>query len=433
MKALIVSLELFQSGKIPNEVKEFIEKTKEPFIILDESSKIKTNTPCATIKKSKKTQGVLKLNNIGERCIATGTFMTVSPLNAYDQMNFLCPNFFPETMFAFSEKYEIRKNLHIPGRITTRVVIDEKDYLKIRKILLQYSQSKASFIGCCEAIKNKYGISPDSCRYILQHETPSRTKNLEELWSRIGGTCLKVDRKDVEKNIPPLVYKTYYIELTKQQQSLYKQLQKKHCTEHIIIENPLELYTKLLDICNGYDPYKDEDTNGTNLVPLSENPKIDLLQNLIESLGEEQVVIWCSRTKLLYDCVERMKSKGYTTCIYDGKVDKKERKKDYEEFSKGNIQLFFANPKSAGFGLNGLQNTKYAIFISNSSSVEERVQAEKRIYRGVIKESKYIIDIICKGTCEEKIVTAHKQGKDLLHSNAVNSNIFNLDRSIYGD
>ena len=44
MKALIISLESFQRGEIPEEVKQYIMSTHgKLFTILDESSKIKTN------------------------------------------------------------------------------------------------------------------------------------------------------------------------------------------------------------------------------------------------------------------------------------------------------------------------------------------------------------------------------------------------------
>ena len=106
MKALIVSLESFQKGEIPEEVKQYILTQKgNIFTVLDESSKIKTNNPCKESKKSKRTQAILRLNRIGQRCILTGTFMSKSPVNAYDQMNFLCPDFFPESMYAFAEHY----------------------------------------------------------------------------------------------------------------------------------------------------------------------------------------------------------------------------------------------------------------------------------------------------------------------------------------
>ena len=113
MKALVVSLESFQKGEIPEEVQKYILVNHgNIFTILDESSKIKTNNPCKETKKSKRTQAILKLNRIGHRCILTGTFMSKSPVNAYDQMHFLCPDFFKEGMFAVAERYEIRKHEH---------------------------------------------------------------------------------------------------------------------------------------------------------------------------------------------------------------------------------------------------------------------------------------------------------------------------------
>ena len=134
MKALVVSLESFQKGEIPEEVKKYIIANKgNVFTVLDESSKIKTNNPCKESKKSKRTQAILRLNRIGERCILTGTFMSKSPVNAYDQMNFLCPDFFPESMYAFAEHYEIRRAL--PSVRGARITITPKDYETIRKQL----------------------------------------------------------------------------------------------------------------------------------------------------------------------------------------------------------------------------------------------------------------------------------------------------------
>ena len=127
MKASIISLESFQKGEIPEEVQEYIKSCKtEPFIVLDESSKIKTNEPCKDSRKSKRTQAVLKLNRIGERCILTGTFISKSPVNAYDQMNFLKAGFFPESIYSFAEHYIVRRTL--PSVRGARITLPEKDY-----------------------------------------------------------------------------------------------------------------------------------------------------------------------------------------------------------------------------------------------------------------------------------------------------------------
>ena len=436
MKALIISLESFQKGEIPEEVKKYILANKgDIFTILDESSKIKTNNPCKDSKKSKRTQAILKLNTIGQRCILTGTFMSKSPVNAYDQMNFLCPNFFSESMFSFAERYTIRRTL--PSVRGARILITQKDYETIRKRLMKFKDNPSAVYGAMDSIHSFYGLSREDCIHIMKNPEYTPFKNMDELWNRIGDTCFKVDRK-TSTDLPPKLYKTYDIKLTKEQLKLYMQLQNQHCTDNITVDNGLKLYLRFQDVCNGYEPIEYEDgiydANGNphhkvELVPLKENPKLDMLEEVIDDIGDKQIVIWCSRTKLLYDAENRMREKGYTTAIYDGKIDKKLREEGYKSFSEGKTQLIFLNQASGAYGLDGLKQADYAVYLSNSYSVEERAQSENRIYRGEIKHSKYIIDLTCRGTCEDKITEALKQGKELLDTGTTDVELFKY----YGD
>ena len=430
MKALIVSLESFQKGEIPEEVRKYIlANNGNIFTILDESSKIKTNNPCKESKKSKRTQAILKLNKIGQRCILTGTFMSKSPVNAYDQMNFLCPGFFSESMYAFAEHYEIRRSL--PSVRGARITITQKDYETIRKRLVRYKDNPSALSGAMDSIHSFYGISKEDCIHILKNPEYSPYKNMEELWQRIGDTCLKVDRK-TSTDLPPKVYKTYDITLTKEQMKLYLQLQNQYCTDNIVVDNGLKLYLRFQDVCNGYEPIDHGDTIDENgkvrhnieLKPLADNPKLDMLEEVIDDLGDKQVVVWCSRTKLLYDAEAHMRELGYTTAIYDGKIDKKLREEGYQSFSEGKTQLIFVNQASGAYGLDGLKEADYAVYLCNSYSVEQRAQSENRIYRGEINRSKYIIDITCKGTCEEKITTCLKLGKELISTGVTDTEIF---------
>lgn len=435
MKALIISLESFQKGEIPFEVQEYLRSCdKEPFIILDESSKIKTNNPCKDSKKSKRTQAVLKLNNIGERCILTGTFMSKSPLNAYDQMNFLQRDFFPESMFAFAEHYTIRRTL--PSVRGARILITQKDYETIRKRLMKYKNDPVALGGAMDGVYSFYGITREDCIHIMKNPEYTPFKNMEELWNRIGDNCMKVDRK-TSTDLPPKIYKTYDIPLTKEQKQLYLQLQNQHCTDRIVVDNGLKLYLRFQDVCNGYEPIDHGDTiddmgrvrHNIELKPLLENPKLDMLEEIVDDIGDKQIVIWCSRTKLLYDAEKRMREAGYTTSIYDGKVDKKLREEGYQSFSEGKTQLIFVNQASGAYGLDGLKEADYAIYLCNSYSVEQRAQSENRIYRGVITRSKYIIDLTCKGTCEDRVTEALKQGKELLDMGTTDVELFKY----YGD
>ena len=421
MEALIVSLESFQKGEIPEEVKEYIEACKtEPFIILDESSKIKTNEACREDKKSKRTQAILKLSGIGHRCILTGTFMSKSPVNAYDQMSFLKKGFFPENIFSFASRYLIQRRLKM--QMNKAIPIDEKTYKYAYRRLNEKVSSPYIMQGIRSSLYNNYGLSPDDMDWIKEHKDYTVFKHLDELWGRIGDTLLKVDRKEI-LDLPPVIYKKLSFRLTDEQKKLYRQLYTQHCTDNITVEHGAELYIRFQDICNGFEPVSDEEGN-VSLVPLKSSPKIELLSEVIDDI-EGQAVVWCSRTALLYKAKERLEKDGYTVGVYDGL--NKERQKDYDAFAEGKIKVILCNQASAGYGLDGLKKCNYAIYLCNSYSVEQRIQSEHRTDRGMYTESKCVIDITSEGTCEDKVTEALKQGKELVNSGTTPAYLFMLD------
>lgn len=430
MKALIISLESFQRGEVPEEVKKYVlAHHGNIFTILDESSKIKTNEPCKESKKSKRTQAVMKLNRIGQRCILTGTFMSKSPVNAYDQMNFLKDGFFKEGMYGFAEHYVIRRQL--PSVRGARITITQKDYEAIYKRLARCNDNPNVLCGAMDSIHSFYGISREDCAHILKHPEYTPFKNIDELWSRIGDMCVHPKKEDI-LDVPPKIYEDYKLELTKEQRDLYLQLQNQHCTDHITVDNGLKLYLRFQDICNGYEPVETDelDKNGNpkvELIPLKENPKLDWLEEYIESLGNEQCLVWCARSRLLHDACARMRDKGYTCGIYDGKVGVENRERDYEDFYNGKIQILFLNQASGGYGLDKLRNANYAVYLCNDASVEKRQQSEDRLARGLYKDNKFIVDISMEHTIEQRVTEALKQGKELVDSGITDASLFLLE------
>lgn len=429
MKALVISLESFQKGEVPEEVKKYIlSQHGKVFTILDESSKIKTNNPCKDSKKSKRTQAILRLNKIGHRCILTGTFMSKTPINAYDQMNFLKDGFFSESMYAFAERYELRRSL--PSVRGARITLPEKDYAVIRARLMKHKDNQAFLHGVMDGIHSFYGISREDCEYIMKNASYSPFKNVDELWNRIGDTCIHLKKEDI-LDIPPKIYKTSKVELTKEQMKLYLQLQNQHCTDRLTVDNGLKLYLRFQDICNGYEPVETEEVNENGqhkveLIPLKENPKLDMLEELVDEIGDSQIVIWCSRSRLLHDAKDRLVKLGYNCGVYDGKVKREDREKDYEDFRAKKIQILFVNQSSGAYGLDGLKEADYAVYLCNDYSVEKREQSEDRIYRGMVSRNKYIIDLTCEGTCEDRVTEALKQGKQLLDTGITDASLFML-------
>ena len=425
MKALIISLESFQRGEVPEEVQKYVlAHHGNIFQILDESSKIKTNEPCKESKKSKRTQAVKKLNKIGQRCILTGTFMSKSPVNAFDQMDYLKDGFFPEGIYAFAEHHVIRRTL--PSVRGARITLSEDDYRKIRKRLLKAKEKDGALMGAMDSVCSFYGIGRDDCVHIMENEEYTPFKNIDELWDRIGDVCFKVEREDTP-DVPSKVYQTYDVQLTKEQKDLYLQLQNQHCTDRVTVDNGLKLYLRFQDICNGYEPVETEELNANGqhkveLIPLKENPKLDLMEEVVESIGNKQIVIWCSRTRLLYDAKSRLEDMGYKCGVYDGK--NKNREEDYEAFAQNRIQIIFVNQASGGYGLDDFQQADYAIFLCSSYSVEERIQAEGRTYRGEITRHKFFIDLTCTGTCEDRVVSALKRGKELVSTGTTDVELY---------
>lgn len=435
-RMLIVSLEMFQKGQVPEIVKKYLDSCeKEPLIILDESSRIKTNTPVKDDAcKSQRTQSILKLNNIGERCILTGTFMSTSPMNAYDQVKFLQDDFFTEGMYEFSEKYEIKMNLHLK-RKTVRALITPEVYSRIRNKLIACKNDVTKLAGVMDYAYRSYGISKDSCIAIIKSPDFTTRKNIDKLWKRLEGLIYRFT-KDQVVDLPPKVYSEIKIQLSEEQKKLYLQLQNLHCTDNVVVgNNALTLYHRFQDICNGFEPVEEpievteveedkEVPKNIVLKKLKENPKLNALLEVIEQIGNEQAVIWCSRSSLLYEIFNTLQTKGYKVGVYDGKVNKKQRDEYYNGFKNKIVQFLIANQASASYGLDGLKDANYAVYVCNSYSSELRAQSEDRIYRGEIKNSKFIIDITMEGTCEQKVMHALKEGKELINSGAVDTKLF---------
>lgn len=435
-RMLIVSLEMFQKGQIPEIVKKYLDSCeKEPLIILDESSRIKTNTPVKDDTcKSQRTQAILNLNNIGERCILTGTFMSTSPMNAYDQVKFLQDDFFTEGMYEFSEKYEIKMNLQLK-RKSVRALITPEVYRRVRNKLVACKSNVAKLAGAMDYAYRSYGISKDSCVAIIKSPEFTTRKNIDKLWKRLEGLIYRFT-KDQVVDLPPKVYSEIKIQLSEEQKKLYLQLQNLHCTDNVVVgNNALTLYHRFQDICNGFEPVEEpievteveedkEVPKNIVLKKLKENPKLNALLEVIEQIGNEQAVIWCSRSSLLYEIFNTLQTKGYKVGVYDGKVNKKQRDDYYNGFKNKTVQFLIANQASASYGLDGLKDANYAVYVCNSYSSELRAQSEDRIYRGEIKNSKFIIDITMEGTCEQKVMYALKEGKQLINSGAVDTKLF---------
>ena len=435
MKYLIVNTESFQSGDVPECVKTYITKYRNSFLVLDESSKIKSNRALPAAKKSKRTQAIQKLNKFGHRCILTGTFISKSPVNAWDQMEFLKKDYFHEDIYSFENKYCIMIRLPIGRGI--RTLITEEIYNNIYKSLHKTYKLRGAdgLQSQMETYVSRFSVSQRKLMWIMEHKEFSPFMNVEDVFKRIENVCMIVKKKDA-LDIPDKVYKTISIPASAEMEKLYKQLVDTGFTDDIAVAgNGISMYHRLQDVVNGYIPVEDPDEEGSVILNRqASNIKIETLLDELEDidLNEHQVVIWSNRKLFLHDIAIALQKEDIECAVYDGDTSQKTRAKIQEDFESGKIRVFVANQKSGSFGLDWIKKADYEIFCANDYSVETREQAEDRIHRGGIGDvKKTIIDIVVAGTVDEKVTANLKLGKELIHAGKTDREVFAYEEVIF--
>ena len=434
MKWLITSLESFQNKSFNEKGEQIAAQLKDlplvvrifikavgyyPFIILDESSRIKTNTPMDELKKSLQCQSIKLLNQYGERCILTGTLMTKSPLNVYDQFDFLYKGYIPESMWEMAEKYCIMVTIRI-GR-GRRVMISTKDYDRIRNRLIRaYKMGGESRLKMSmESVFKEYTINYTNMEHIIAHKEYTPFINKEALIKRIAPHTMFVQRSDVFDTkfdhfvTHPIVRK---FEVSKKAKRIAKELIELGFSDNIVLgkAKALELQHRIQDICNGFEPVRREDET-YEAVPFAENPKMSELTSLLDEIGsDKQVVIWSCRTNFTYAMMEKMESLGIPFVSYFGDTSKEDQKEAERKFAQREAMVFIANPASAGFGLNCLRHADYEIFTCIDGSVDRYHQAVYRILRGEIFAPKFCYHLVAEGSMEERLFSNVMAGNELL-------------------
>jgi hypothetical protein len=172
---------------LPQIVQAFLSACPDPFIVLDESSRIKTNMPVAENKKSTRTRCIKVLSKYGERMALTGTLTSKSPLNMVDQYQYLDKGTFPEGMFALAERYCIMMTLHTQRG--ARVLLPEHSGKEDRNSWhgIRGRLSRAYAIGglgrlslSMDSVSREFGISRENLWWIICHKKYKPFKSRSE-------------------------------------------------------------------------------------------------------------------------------------------------------------------------------------------------------------------------------------------------------------
>ena len=339
---------------------QFLERyllSTNSLVAVDESTTIKT-------QNAGRTKNIVRVGKLAKyRRILTGSPVTKNPMDLYSQCAFL-----DEDLLGFSSYW---------------------------------------------AYKSRYAIEVK--RHSSTHSFPHIVgfRNLDELSRKLAFFSFRVLKEDC-LDLPPKVYSPRHIELTKEQQKAYNDLETFAITQlndnTLSVTNTMTMLLRLHQITCGYLPTD----NGQPPVPLKNN-RMDELLNVLEET-EGKVIIWANYRYSIFDIENNLKKKfGEDSVVtYFGDTKDQDRQEIVKSFQdpKSPVRFFVANQQTSGYGLT-LTAAHTVVYYSNNYDLEKRIQSEDRAHRIGQKNNVTYIDIICENTVDDNIVGSLRNKIDL--------------------
>jgi len=421
LKWFCVNTELFSTLNRVQLIRDYV-RQHDTLIILDEATDIKNPDASRTVNIIQALSKVVYSDN-GKRIISieplskyrmilTGTIVTNAPFDAWAPFEFLHHDFFGKDFWSFKTRYGINVRLRYPGktRDTTRR-IKKTEITSVRKYI---EQGKGA-----EYIAELMKISESSAQYLINNPSVNVPyKNLEELKEKIDTVSFTIRKCDC-LDLPPKIYERVYSEMSKEQETAYRELKRDLLTMYKNVEltavNKVTMIGRLQQITGGFFPGKDDEEQKV-LIPFDKSPK---LEGLIRDLGEsiDRPIIVTARFTAEIRQIESALRKAFDEEVVeriDGSVSNNDRNEIRDRFNKGEVDFLVANAETIGRGLN-LQICHTMHLFSNSYSLYWRAQLEDRIHRdGQTSGTVLYKDHVMKGTIDERVLEVLSDKRDLL-------------------
>ena len=357
LKIFVMNVEAFSSPRGADAATAFLFQNPDNMVIVDESTTIKN-------RKAARTKNILALKNRSKyRRILTGSPITKSPMDLFSQCAFL-----ENKSLGFNSYYAFQSR-----------------YANIQ----QRTMGHRSF------------------QQIVGYR---RLDELSEKLDRFSNRVLKVDCLD----LPPKVYIRRDVELTPEQEKLYRQMKKLALAklesgELATTASVLTQIMRLQQICCGHlRPDEGE------IQPLKNN-RLNELLNVAEEL-QGKAIIWATYTHDIQQIATTLRDRfgPETVATYYGETPQDERQEIVNAFqdAANPLRFFVGQPRTGGYGIT-LTAATTVIYYSNSYDLEIRLQSEDRAHRiGQTNKVTYI-DLVSPGTIDEKILDALRNKIDI--------------------
>jgi len=241
------------------------------------------------------------------------------------------------------------------------------------------------------------------------------TQNEELLASLIDKFIFRASKKDWT-DLPDKMYTSREYKLTPKLASMYRSMEEEFVlwiseTENVAVDAFITKYIKLAQIQSGFIIKEDGSTE--ELVSPEENPRFELVRELVEGTDGKVVIPYVHRYTL--GLLQRSLAE-YNPAFIKGMMEPHEIKAQVDKFNKDpSCRVLLGQMRATKYGFTllggeGVDHCSTVIFAENSYSLDDRSQVEDRIHRhGQIHGCLYI-DVW--GTPLDKKVTAALQAKE---------------------
>lgn len=256
-------------------------------------------------------------------------------------------------------------------------------------------------------------------KYFVRHgmKIVPKKKAVSEILDAIKPFCIRITNDMLR--LPPKSYKVVHVHPTDKQRELLVQLNNTFRLEfgNVKIDTKFlfTLLSKSLQICDGFIQSSDDGEDTVNLEVLDTAKDEALLETLEEiDIKKNKVVIWCAFLFSIRKIKHMLAKLGYDVLSLTGESeDTNKTVQMFQRSSKHNVLL--CTQKKAAESVT-LTAARYAIYYSNTWSNDLRLNSEARIRRkGSERHSSIIyIDLLTKGTVEEKVYECLRKKKNLI-------------------
>ena len=351
LRICVMNTEALSSGtKAINYATAFL-RSGRGYMGVDESTFIKNHS-------SNRTKSVWKLGQLAEyRRIATGSPVTRSPIDLYAQFHFLGSGLLgPAAYHPFRARYAILQQKDFGGR---RVLVE---------------------VGY---------------------------QNLDQLTENLKHHSYRVT-KDECLDLPPKVYTTRNVDLTIEQIRMYDEM--KRNAQIMLTEgdsvSATAVIVQILRLHQIVCGHLNTDDGEKITVPSN---RVTALRDVVSEVNGK-VIIWARYRfdiEQIVRCLRHDYGENSVAEFHGGNT--KTRQNDADRFlNDPECRFMVSNQQSGGYG-NTWVVANTVIYYSNDYDLEKRLQSEDRAHRSGQTKSVTYVDLVAKGTVDEKILDALKR------------------------